>query len=133
MSRMEPRTPRLRRELTFIALTGVLGLSALGLSQCRLMDDTVTGVNLKSNGSYSTSRGECEKDCNEAFKDCLKAEDKLNKSRLRECDELSEPQRSACRTAEAARHTAAEQACTELKLACKRACGYREGSGDGGR
>ena len=133
MSRMEPRTPRLRREFTFIALTGVLGLSALGLSQCRLMDDTVTGVNLKSNGSYSTSRGECDKDCNEEFKDCRKAEDQLTKGRLRACDSLSEPQRSACRSAEVTRHTAADKACSERKKACKKACSYREGSGDGGR
>lgn len=133
MSRMEPRTPRLRREFTFIALTGVLGLSALGLSQCRLMNDTVTGVNLKSNGSYSTSRDRCEKDCNKEFKDCLKTEDRLNKSRLRECNELSEPQRSACRRAESTRHRTAEKACSERKKTCKRACSYREGSGDGGR
>src|SRR5437773_1784261 len=63
------RNPRLRRGFAFVALAAVLGLSAVGLTQCRLVDDTVTGVDLKSNSQLNL-RSSCVRQCNEQFKAC---------------------------------------------------------------
>jgi len=127
------RNPRLRRGFAFVALAAVLGLSAVGLTQCRMVDDTVTGVDLQSNSGYTVSHAACEKACNEAFKRCMKSEEAQHKIYKNACDQLPNPQRSECKKAESQRHKAATKDCVRSKNACKRACRYREGAGNAGR
>ena len=55
---IDHRNPRLRRGFAFVALAAVLGLAAVGLSQCRMVDDTVTGVDLSANSGLS-ARSDC--------------------------------------------------------------------------
>ena len=45
---IDHRNPRLRRGFAFVALAAVLGLSAVSLTQCRMVNDTVTGVDLSA-------------------------------------------------------------------------------------
>ena len=47
---------KLRRSWGLVALAAVLGLAAVGLSQCRMVDDTVTGVDLRSSTGLSLRR-----------------------------------------------------------------------------
>ena len=130
---IDHRNPRLRRGFAFVALAAVLGLSAVGLTQCRLVDDTVTGVDVKSNSGFSGGRSACEKACNEEFKQCKKDEEALHKINKANCDALPQPQRSECKKAESERHKAAKKECSQRKKACKAACRYREGRGSAGR
>jgi hypothetical protein len=127
------RNPRLRRGFAFVALAAVLGLSAVGLTQCRMVDDTVTGVDLKSNSAFSSGKSACKKACNEEFKQCQKAEEALHKINKKACDQLPKPQKDECKKAESIRHKDAKKACSERKKDCKRACNYSEGAGSAGR
>ena len=127
------RNPRLRRGFAFVALAAVLGLSAVGLTQCRMVDDTVTGVDLQSNSSYNGGRSRCEKQCNEEFKRCRKSGEGRHKIAKANCDQLPQPQRSECKKGESKRHKESSKECQAKKKACKRACRYREGAGSAGR
>lgn len=137
MSSVDSRTPRVRRGFTFIALAAVLSLSAVGLTQCRLMDDSVTGVDLKSNAAFgndnNNGKAKCEKACNDAFKACKKSNDDRNKVEKKRCDSLPKAQKAACKKAESTRKKNSAKQCSERKKACKKACDYREGNGNGGR
>jgi hypothetical protein len=123
---------RLRRSFSYIALVGVLALSAVGLSQCRLVDQTVTGVDLKANAAFGGGEVDCKKTCNEEFKDCKQAESERHKAAKKACDQLSGADKKACKDAESQRNKDEKKACSERKKACKAACNYREGSGSGG-
>src|SRR5207249_6806767 len=79
---IDHRNPRLRRGFAFVALAAVLGLSAVGLTQCRMVDDTVTGVDVKSTTGLNAV-SDCMHRCNEAYKQCRKAEDARHKAALR--------------------------------------------------
>src|SRR5438093_8117753 len=45
---IDHRNPRVRRGFAFVALAAVLGLTAVGLTQCRMVNDNVTGVDLRA-------------------------------------------------------------------------------------
>ena len=130
---IDHRNPRLRRGFAFVALAAVLGLSAVGLSQCRMVNDTVTGVDLKSNSGFGGGNSACKKACNEAFKQCKKEESARHKIEKKNCDQLPKPQKDECKKAESERHKAAKKECSERKKACKAACNYHEGAGSAGR
>ena len=123
---IDHRNPRLRRGFAFVALAAVLGLSAVGLTQCRMVDDTVTGVDLKSNPGLS-ARSACVRQCNEAAKQCKKQESIRHKLAKRACGHDA-----ACRKAESRRHKEAKKECSRRKKLCKRNC-YNEGAGSAGR
>jgi hypothetical protein len=132
---IDHRNPRLRRGFAFVALAAVLGLSAVGLTQCRLVDDSVTGVDLKSNSSaFCSHRSSCIHKCQELYKQCKKAEEALHKTKNRACDKLHNwYDRWACRKAEDRRHCDALKACSRAYQLCQKACRYREGAGSAGR
>jgi hypothetical protein len=120
------RNPRLRRGFAFVALAALLGLSVVGLSQCRLVDDTVTGVDLSA-ASGLNARSDCVHQCNEKYKACKRAEDARHKAAKRAC-----ASDKACKKAEATLHKQNKLACVSAKKDCKRNC-YNEGAGVGGR
>ena len=139
---IDHRNPRLRRGFAFVALAALLGLSVVGLSQCRLVDDTVTGVDLKSNTGLS-ARSDCKHQCYDKYKACKKAEEARHKAALRACDggnndnnndgnNDDENGSKACKKAEKRLHKENKAACKEAKEECKRNC-YNEGAGIGGR
>ena len=123
---IDHRNPRLRRGFAFVALAAVLGLSVVGLSQCRLVDDTVTGVDLKSNPGVS-SRSDCVHQCKETYKACKRAEDARHKAAKKACLHDKE-----CKKAEDVLHKQNKLACKEAYENCKSHC-YNEGAGIGGR
>jgi hypothetical protein len=138
------RNPRLRRGFAFVALAAVLGLSAVGLTQCRLVDDTVTGVDLRSNSVYgddddnnnnnnNNGRSACQKRCNEEFKRCKKNREGSHKINKRECDKQPSGKRQECKKGESKKNNGKKKECNDRKKECKRACRYREAAGRVGR
>jgi hypothetical protein len=128
---IDHRNPRLRRGFAFVALAAVLGLSAVGLTQCRMVDDTVTGVDMNSSSTFN-ARSACVHQCNAKYKACKKSEEALYKQNRKQCEKLPHADRAACLKAEKARHKAAQKECTQQMQKCKRNC-YREGAGSAGR
>ena len=57
------RPNRLRRAVAFAALAALLGVVALVLSQCTMVGDSLTGVNLEKN-----ARSNCVNGCNDSYK-----------------------------------------------------------------
>lgn len=123
----------LRSCLSTLALSAVLGLSALGLSHCRMVDDTVTGMDTRSNSQFSRGRSRCEKRCNEEYKQCRQGEEQRHKFSKAACRNLSRKEQKECKKAESRRHKDRKSSCRDQKKTCKRACAYREGSGNAGR
>lgn len=123
---IDHRNPRLRRGFAFVALAALLGLSVVGLSQCRLVDDTVTGVELQANSGVS-ARSDCVHQCNEKYKACKRAEEARHKAAKRACNS-----EKVCRKAEERLHKENKAACKQAMKDCKRNC-YNEGAGIGGR
>jgi len=129
---IDHRNPRLRRGFAFIALAAVLGLSAVGLTQCRLVDDTVTGVDLRSSTGLS-AKSECKKQCKEKKKECERAEKARHKAEQRACKELADSAaRKVCKKAESRKHKDNKKECKRQESECKNGC-YNEGSGSAGR
>ena len=123
---IDHRNPRVRRGFAFVALAAVLGLSAVGLTQCRMVNDNVTGVDLRAGAGQLSGRSSCARKCNEAFKACLRAEEARHKAAKRACGHDF-----ACKKAEDRTHRDNIKACTNAKKQCKKSC-YNEGAGNSG-
>lgn len=133
---IDHRNPRLRRGFAFVALAAVLGLSAVGLTQCRMVDDTVTGVDVRTNTHFSGGHGrsQCIHRCNAQYKACKKAEESRHKAALRQCNRIKDTKdRAHCKKAENATHRANKKQCVREMQLCKKNCRYREGAGSAGR
>jgi hypothetical protein len=129
-----PSNPRLTRGFTFVALAVTLALSAVSLTQCRLIDNSVTGPERTNQAFHGGGRSRCEHRCNQAYKRCDEAEDRRFAKEMRECDKIRDKKkRRECKEAEERRHRNEQAECVREKKACKRNCNYREGSGGGGR
>jgi len=117
---------QIRRGLKTVALLSVLGLAVTGLSQCRMVGDSVTGVDL--NAPQGTSdRSECIQACNDRFKAATAAEVARHNAALRSCGVSGQ-----CKKAEDQVHQDIQQKNVDDMQNCKRGC-YNEGSGGGGR
>src|SRR5438046_5648125 len=66
---IDHRNPRVRRGFAFVALAAVLGLAAVGLSQCRMVNDSGTGVERRSGKGTLSARSACVKAGHEQVKD----------------------------------------------------------------
>ena len=66
--------PHLRPRLARFVLLGIMALAAAGLTQCRLMDDPVTGIDVRGNTSYDKKNSKCVHRCEKGYKRCNKKE-----------------------------------------------------------
>jgi hypothetical protein len=129
---IDHRNPRLRRGFAFIALAAVLGLSAVGLTQCRLVDDTVTGVDLRSSTGLH-GKSSCKSQCREKYKHCLRDAKSDYKSAYRDCQRIHNYwERKACKKAASRAYKDALKDCYKEYKNCRNGC-YNEGSGSAGR
>src|SRR5213594_1821570 len=80
---IDHRNPRVRRGFAFVALAAVLGLAAVGITQCRMVNDNVTGVDLRAGAGTLSGRSSCVHRCNDAFKACLRTEESRYKAAKR--------------------------------------------------
>ena len=117
---------QVRRGFKTLALTAMLGFAVVGLSQCRMVEDTLTGVELNSQDGVN-ARSECVQKCNDKYKAAQRAEDARYEAALRACGT-----NRTCKAAEKANHKANDQQIVKDMQECKRTC-YNEGSGGGGR
>jgi hypothetical protein len=100
-----------------------MAFALFGLAQCRMVGDTLTGVNSVSAMKAKTCLGLCQT----AADDQLKDEDKLNKKNLKDCGDNQQ-----CVVAENTRHADAVAAILSALIACQNSC-HHQGAGDAGR
>lgn len=137
---MQPaRHNRLRRAAIYTALATLLGVVSLTLSQCTMVGDKLTGVDMLR-GRPTT----CIKLCNDSYVLVYDEEQKAHEQAKELCDAvncaaLPQPDqaacidaRQACQQAESARHAAAKDAITQGKINCQNGCAHQQGTGSAG-
>jgi len=121
------RPHRLRRAVAYAALAALLGVVSLTLSQCTMVGDSLTGVNLKRVGPTT-----CIKQCNDLFALLYKLEQKRHIAETEQCRLIpGGDERAACLAAEDATHIANKDQLSADKIACQNNC-YHEGAGSAG-
>ena len=112
-----------RRTATFVVLAVSLGATVLGLSQCRLVEDRLTGVRISTARTQGTS---CLANCQKAAQEARRAEHELHASRTKACDHDRQ-----CLEAERERHKEALRDIAEQRETCINGC-HSQGRGHGG-
>lgn len=121
-------TIQIRRTVKTVALTSLLGLATLGLSQCRMVSDNVTGVEIESTDTYNgRGKADCVKRCNDEFKAAKRSEDARHKAAVRACGN----DRVCKKDAGKLNKDNLKDIIRDMQE-CKRGC-YNEGGGIGGR
>jgi len=136
------RPNRLRRAVIYAALATMLGVVSLTLSQCTMVGDNLTGVDL-SKGRPTT----CIKQCNDFYKLVYDQETKYHDQAKLLCDMAFDnceasavtqedhaaciAQRQACQAQESSRHSAATSYNGQAKIDCQNNC-HSQGTGSGG-
>lgn len=120
------RPHRLRRAVAYAVLAALLGVVSLTLSQCTMVGDSLTGVNLKRVGPTT-----CIKQCNDLFALLYKLEQKRHIAENEQCNMLSGQAAQDCKAIESDTHTANKAQLTADKIACQNNC-YHEGAGSAG-
>ena len=117
---MQPgyRPPLLARAFLLLALL----VASLALTHCRMIGDSMNGVN----ADLFKRKDECLARCQSDFQQRNMAEDRLHEQNLAACGS-----NSACRNAENARHEAAEQSSKQQRDACINGC-HQQGGGSSG-
>lgn len=122
---MSHRRNRTAGPLKLIALATVLGLTAITLTQCRMLKDNVTGISMTAATLSGKSR--CAHDCNESYEAAMRAEQARHRQALRACG-----CDRGCREAENRLNDKNEDKIKDARRDCKKSC-YNEGGGHGGR
>lgn len=132
------RPNRLRRAVVYAALAALLGIVSLTLSQCTLVGDNLTGVDL-SKGRPTT----CIKQCNDYYALLYDQEQKAHDQYKLLCDAIDcaklppadqqacIDQRQACQNAESIRHAAEQDRLNQAKIDCRNNC-HHQGTGSAG-
>jgi hypothetical protein len=114
---------QLRLAASFLTLIIVLGGVLLTATQCRMVTDTLTGVNFSKSGN---SPGNCVARCAHQKNESFATELELNRDNNAACN--GDPD---CLSLERDRHAAAMQAIMDAFFACKANC-HHQGAGSGG-
>ena len=109
----------LRRASIFGALVALLGLAALSLTQCTMVNDNVTGVSFAA-----AQANKCLKDCKKDFDRASHDEFKLNQRNRKACG--GEP---VCLALEAQRHRDALIVLEKNYADCRGNCHHQGGGG----
>jgi hypothetical protein len=131
METMGKDNGRVGRSFGRFALAAVLALAMVGLSQCRVVDETVTGVEFAPQDYHG--RSSCYRACNDAYKKALQGERARHRDAERKCRSFKrKDDRKACERAEDKVHKGNLLRLKIEKNKCKAGC-YNEGGGHGGR
>lgn len=122
--RLSDRNPRLRRGASILALFALLGITAVSLSQCRVVPDNLTGVGASLARS---GPGTCISMCAKAYADSNRVESDLHTANIMACG--GDP---VCEALEMARHESAVARISEGRENCFNECRY-QGGGLGGQ
>ena len=110
-----------RHSLRLVVLAALLAISTVGLSQCRMVSDNLTGV--KSGAGTLSKRSDCARKCNGDFEDAVKAEEARHRAAMRACGHDKQ-----CRKDEDKLNDANRDRISDARKDCKRGC-YNEGGG----
>jgi hypothetical protein len=112
-------TGRLRRGTALLLFAVLLVTAALTLSQCRMVDERLTGVD------FGKSRpANCMTKCSHAYNDSVRAESRLHVDRVHACQ--GEP---VCKAVEQLRHESAIRRIQTGRKNCQDACHHQGGGG----
>lgn len=118
--RLATLRPRLRRALSFSALAVVLAFTSLTLSQCRMVQDRLTGVDVLHN------RGrDCVDRCRDIYRVSIVIENAIHRIKVHLCHG-----NASCLAAEAARHQAALARIEQRRVECLKDCHNQGGGGN---
>lgn len=120
------RPNRLRRAVAYAVLAAVLGLVSLTLTQCTLVGDSLTGVTIDRSAPTS-----CAQQCQVAYVEGNKAEQKRHQEAIEACQALSGDAKGACLVAEDAEHNSRKAALDAARTECQTNC-HRQGTGSAG-
>lgn len=112
-----------RRRLPYLALVLVALIAAVGLSQCKLVDERLTGVA----NPFGLQPEKCMQSCAQDAAARVRAEADLHSHNVRACH--GDP---ACIALEQVRHQNVIQQINSDRQACFNDC-HHQGSGTGGR
>jgi len=115
---------RRRSRIQLLALTALLGMALIALSQCRNVSDKITGVDLSAPATLS-GRSACTHKCNDQYKAAQNSEKARHQQALKACGNNKD-----CRQSESQKHQEMQRQIQEDKKQCKKGC-YNEGSGHG--
>jgi hypothetical protein len=113
---------RLHRGAAFAVFGVVLATLALSLSQCRMVEERLTGVSLNK-----ARPDQCVTTCAMAYNDSVRVESSLHVTNVHSC-----ASDSLCLALEEMRHEAAMDRIQTGRVACLAEC-HHQGSGGGGR
>ncbi len=121
---MEPSRSRMmmRRVVSLAGLCVLLAAAATSLTQCRIVDDRLTGVRLDPLRRSSTS---CVAQCQATANAAIRAESELHVSLVKACN--GDP---VCLAEEEARHEAAVASIQSARGVCVAGC-HSQGGGQG--
>ena len=117
---------RFSRGFTLLALLAFLVLTAVALSQCRQIGDSIAGVDLAGSSPALHPKGDCPHRCNEDYKAARTAEDERHEAALESCAGDAD-----CIAEENRLHRDLQRQIQKALQNCKRNC-YNEGGGSGG-
>jgi hypothetical protein len=124
---MNARRNRIRRAVVYASLATLLGVVSLTLSQCTMVGDNLTGVDL-NRGRPTT----CIKQCNDLYALLYDQEQKLYNTNKEACQPLPQPDKDACLAAALAQHQANQDQLGIDKVACQTSCTHTQGTGSAG-
>jgi hypothetical protein len=104
----------------------LLGAATLMLSQCTMVGDNVTGLDLMKGNATN-----CVKQCNDLYKMLYDQEQKRYDTEKSNCLALPQPQKDQCVAAADAQHQANMAQLGEDKINCQNNC-HSQGTGSGG-
>ena len=113
-----------RSFMLHLAIAAALGLALVGLTQCRTVPDSVTGLEVQT-GRLS-GRSSCTHHCQREFLAGVFHEFDVHRDALRGCQGDVD-----CRNAEDLRHHGVIDGLIDDRQRCKKSC-YNEGGGHGG-
>ena len=118
------RSPEIRPKAPRIVLAILCAVALVGLTQCKMTPDKVTGVAMEMDKAQ-LNRGNCVSDCAHDANDAMDVEKDLHKANVKNCQG-----NQACLDAEEARHQAAVETIQENRKHCIDGC-HHQGGGHG--
>ena len=113
-------TRRLRRGAALLGLAVLLGTVALMLTQCKMVDERLTGV------EFGKSKpGSCLSTCSHTFNDSIRVESDLHVANVQACGSDD-----VCKAIEEIRHESAVNRIQSGRIACQNDC-HHQGGGTG--
>ena len=115
-----PRSTQIHGKAARITLAVLCAVAVVGLTQCKLASDKVTGLD-----RAKTPPGQCISACAHSANEAMKSENNLHKTLVRNC-----AGNEACLAQEQARHEAAVAAIQDGRKRCMDSC-HQQGGGSG--